>query len=527
MTVNCVSFLVFLAFLTVIYYIIRPKYQWICLLVASCAFYALAGTTVFAYVLITCVSTYAAVRWMESLDLELAKHFAMCGEGLSLQDKKAQKARTKFQKKKILTGVLVLNIGILILTKYCDFLIGNLNSVLGIFGILGVNRLGLAAPLGISYYTLQSMGYVLDVYKGKCRPEQNFFKSSLFIIFFPQMTQGPIGRFSDLAPQLFAPHSFSYANLSMGCQRMLWGFFKKSVIADRLKPVADEIFGNYSQYGGMTLFLGCVYLSVQIYADFSGYMDIVSGASEILGIRLAENFRRPFFSCSLAEYWRRWHITLSSWFRDYLFYPLSISKWAVKFGKLGKRHFGVRIGKLFPSVFALFIVWFSTGLWHDSSWRYILWGVANGAVIIGAMWMEPWFNRAKNLLHIRDSNPFWKLFCILRTFLLVCFLKVFPGPPDTYGTLVVIRKLFTDFRLSLSYDAFFPGLKQEHLKFISFGLVIFFLVSLIQEHTPIRESLARRPLAVRWFCYFLLLGSILIMGAFEISMVGGFAYAQY
>ncbi len=197
-----------------------------------------------------------------------------------------------------------------------------------------------------------------------------------------------------------------------------------------------------------------MYLSVQIYADFSGYMDIVSGASEILGIRLAENFRRPFFFLlpggileTVAYYFKLLVSGLP------LLSP-SISKWAVKFGKLGKRHFGVRIGKLFPSVFALFIVWFSTGLWHDSSWRYILWGVANGAVIIGAMWMEPWFNRAKNLLHIRDSNPFWKLFCILRTFLLVCFLKVFQAPgylrypggdPET----------FTDFRLSLSYDAFF------------------------------------------------------------------------
>jgi alginate O-acetyltransferase complex protein AlgI len=526
MTINSLSFLVFFGVLTILYYLLRPKYQWILLLTASLAFYALAGTRNFFWLLATCVTTYGAVCLMERLETSLSRRLTSDLSKAPLETKKAEKARVKKQKRRILALLLVINIGILALLKYCDFFIVNLNHVLGFFGVPKVNTLGLLAPLGISYYTLQSMGYALDVYKGKCKPEHNFFKTMLFISFFPQMTQGPIGRFPDLAPQLFSGCRFSYENLSFGLQRSLWGFFKKCVIADRMKPMVDAIFASDTA-SGMTLFLGCIYLTVQMYADFSGYVDIVSGFSEVLGIHLAENFKRPFFSQSLAEYWRRWHISLSSWFRDYLFYPLSISKPAVRFGKFGKKHFGIRIGKIFPAVYALFIVWFSTGLWHDSSWRYILWGVSNGIIIIGAMWLEPLFTKGKALCHIQEDQRWWKIFRIFRTFLLVSLLKVFPGPSSTKGTLDVIRRIFTDFRPSLSYEAWFPKLAPEHIGFVLFGLVLFWIVSMIQEKHPVRPWLAQKPFALRWALYFLLLGSILTMGAFSISMVGGFAYAQF
>ena len=525
MTVNSLSFLVFFGVAALIYYLL-PKYQWFLLLLTSLIFYALAGTRNFVWLILTCVSTYVGTRVMEQMDETLANRFSTDLKDAALAEKKAEKAKTKQSKKKILALLLVFNIGILVLLKYCDFFIVNANRILGLLGIPEMNQLGLVAPLGISYYTLQSMGYVLDVYKGKCKPERNILKTSLFICFFPQMTQGPIGRFPDLAPQLFSRHRFSYDSLSLGLTRVLWGFFKKCVIADRMKPMVDAIFSS-QKVSGMTLFLGCIYMTVQMYADFSGYVDIVAGFSEVLGIHLTENFKRPFFSTSLAEYWRRWHISLSSWFRDYVFYPLSISKPAVNFGKWGKKHFGVRIGKIFPSMYALFIVWFSTGLWHDSSWRYILWGVANGIIIIGAMWLEPAFDRCKAFFHIKQESKGWHRFRVVRTFLLVSLLKVFPGPSSTSGTLSAIKKIFTDFRPSLSYDAWFPKLEPQHLIFVIFGLAIFWCVSVIQEKHPVRPWLFSKPFLVRWACYLTLLGSILIMGAFSISMAGGFAYAQF
>ncbi|MDO5426153.1 MAG: MBOAT family O-acyltransferase [Eubacteriales bacterium] len=523
MTVNSLSFLAFLAVTVLVYYLIPKKTQWVCLLIASLYFCWTLGNGLLGYLSLTCLSTYAAVRLMGRLDEKLEKQLA----GLAPAQKKQQKNVVRKQKKRILAGALVLNFGILVLVKYDDFLVGNLNRFLGIWGRGNLTSPGFLVPLGISYYTLQSMGYALDVYKGKVKPEKSFWKTALFLCFFPQMTQGPIGRFPDLAPQLFAGRSFSYDNLAMGCRRILWGIFKKAVIADRMKPVVDTIFGHPNRYSGMTIFLGCIYMSIQVYADFSAYMDIVAGAAQLFGIRIAENFRRPFFSMSLAEYWRRWHMTLSGWFRDYLFYPLSISKPAVRFGKIGKKYFGIRIGRLFPAIYAMVIVWFSTGLWHDASWRYVLWGAANGAVMIASMCLEPCFRKLKQALHIPEESRGWKLFSMLRTFLLVSLLKVFPGAGSTKEALKLLKKIFTDFGAELSYEAFFPKMEAMHLAFIGVGLAAFLMVSIFQEKAPARANLARKPMAVRWCCYFLLITCILCMGAFEIEMVGGFAYAQY
>lgn len=527
MTVNSLAFLVFFTLVAVLYYLLRPrKYQWFLLLVASIAFYALAGTRNFLWLLATCITTYGAARWMEALDRRLTDSLATTLKTASHEEKKAAKARNKTNKRYVAALFIVINIGILATLKYCDFFILNVNRVLSLFGLPERNLLGLIAPLGISYYTLQSVGYLLDVYKGKCKSEHNILKTSLFICYFPQMTQGPIGRFPDLAPQLFAERAFSYQNLSLGLQRVLWGFFKKCVVADRLKPMVDTIFRSNS-LSGMTVFLGCIYMTLQIYADFSGYMDIVAGFSEVLGIHLMENFKRPFLSKSLGEYWRRWHLSLSFWFRDYMFYPLSISKPAVKFGKWGKKHFGIRIGKIFPAMFALFIVWFSTGLWHDSSWRYILWGVANGVIIIGAMFLEPVFEKGKAFFHIKEESLVWQCFCVIRTFLLVSLLKVFPAAATTNGTFRLIRRIFTDFRPSLAYSDWFPKLDLQYLIFLLFGLAVIWIVDLIQEKHPVRPWLAEKPLVLRWVCYLGVLACVLIMGAFSISMVGGFAYAQY
>lgn len=525
MTVNSLPFLVFFTLTAVIYYLF-PRLQWVVLLLASLVFYSLAGARTFLWLILTILTTYGAVRWMEAMDDQLKKRQAGELKEASHEIKKAEKARTKKKKRHVAALFIIVNIGILALLKYGNFLIDNANYVLGLFGISPVNRLGLAAPLGISYYTLQSIGYVLDVYKGKCKPEHNILKTALFVCFFPQMTQGPIGRFPDLAPQLFAVHKFSYENLSFGLQRVLWGFFKKCVIADRMKPSVDAIFRS-ADCSGMTLFLGCVYMAIQIYADFSGYMDIVAGFSEVLGIHLMENFKRPFLSRSLGEYWRRWHLSLSFWFRDYLFYPLSISKPAVRFGKWGKKCFGIRIGKIFPAMFALFIVWFSTGLWHDSSWKYILWGVANGVILMSSLFLEPYFQKWKAFFHIREESGAWRLFCLVRTFFLVAALKVFPGSPTTQGVFDTIRRIFTDFRPSLSFEAWFPKLVPQDLIFLAIGLTAMLAVDLVQEKQPVRALIARQHTALRWLLYLGALAGILIMGTFSISMTGGFTYAQF
>ncbi|MDO5134873.1 MAG: MBOAT family O-acyltransferase [Eubacteriales bacterium] len=526
MSVNQLAFLILVFGSLFLYYLAPKKYQWAVLLAISLLFYRLMGVRCFLYVLLTSLSLTLGTRKMQSLsdglDAQLEKE-----KGLTRKEKKEKKELVKSRKRRWLVGILVVNLGLLIVLKYGNFLIANINGLLGMVGIDPLNRLGIAAPLGISYYTLQSIGYGLEVYKGKVQAEKNPLKVLLFVTYYPQMTQGPIGRYPDLAPQLFSGHRFEYQNLAKGCELILWGLFKKAVIADNMRPLVKNIFGNYDQYGGMTLLLGCVYMAVQMYADFSGYSDLVIGISRLYGIQMMENFRRPFFSLSLGEYWRRWHISLSSWFRDYVFYPASISKGALRFGRFGQRHFSPRIKKVFPVVYAMSIVWFCTGLWHDASWRYILWGVANGVILIAGVLLEPQFTWIKKKLHINEEAWWWKGFCILRTFLIVALLKVFPGAGTTGQSLDIARRILLDFNFSLSRSALLPQMRLYTVIYVCAGLLILFFVSLIQERKGSMSLwLAERPAALKWAFYLLLLFMLMYMGKYD-SLAGGFEYAQF
>lgn len=522
MTVNSLFFLLFLAVLFVVYYVICPlRFRWIVLLAASVWFYALACAASPLYLFATSVSIWIAGLIMDKQD-------RICMQQIAEKKEKPAVLKKEFKKKKktVVTIAVIFNVGILLVLKYGGFFMGLGNSLLGFAGVtLPVPKFMI--PLGISYYTLIAIGYLIDIYKGKIKAQRNYARLLLFLAYFPQMTQGPMNRYKPMSEQLYTGHRFEYHNLSFGCQRILWGLFKKFVISDRMQPVMQSIFDNYSSLSGVTCFLGCVYMTVWMYCDFSGYMDIVAGASEIFGIKIEENFKRPFFSQSLAEYWRRWHLTLSSWFRDYMFYPLAVSAPATKFGKFGRKWFGTRVGKLFPSLFALTFVWSCTGFWHDASWRYILWGVANGVFIMGAMVLEPWFEKGKQALHIKSDSWCWKLFGILRTFALVCVLKVFPGPADTMGTFLFIKQMFTAVRLPAGMEELLPGMEPWEAIFLGGALLLVFIVDLIQEKRPVRELLAKQWAPVRWFFYLAILTALLCMGQFQNSMAGGFAYAQF
>lgn len=528
MTINSMAFLVFFLVIVVVYYLpFLKKYQWAVLLAASYLFYFFTGTDNFIYILLTTVTTHFFAWFIHKRRMEQEELLKKQKGIWSKEQANAYKARMKSQKNRIVFFHIAVNIGVLIFVKYSNFFIFNINRILNVKSSMELKTLNILVPLGISYYTLQSIGYVLDVSKGKIKAEQNILKTALFISFFPQITQGPIGRFDKMAPQLFGTHSFQWQKFAFGCQRILWGFFKKTVIADRMNPMVDEIFFNFEQYGGFTLFLGCIYFSIQAYADFSAYMDIAAGYSYILGIELEENFKRPFFSQSLAEYWRRWHITLSSWFRDYLFYPLSLSAPAVKLSRLGRKYLPANIAKLVPSIYAMFIVWFATGFWHDASWRYILWGIANGVIMITSMCMAGTFKTWKEKLHIREENKLWQFFRRLRTFVLISLLKVFPAAASTKNSLKIIQKIVMDFHINFAYQTWFPGLIKNYLAYILFGLVLFLIVSIKQEKQPVREYIAGKPFVIRWCLYLLILCAILSFGEFQTELSGGFEYAQY
>lgn len=519
------KFILFCILLLLCYYLLPKKFQWVVLLIFSLGFYAFAGIRNSIYIVITSLSAWIGALWLEKIG-QKAKEYIKGNKELTIEEKKNIKCKSKHKKKLILIGILLLNFGILCVFKYSNFAIEQLNSLINIWDKeKQLCSLSLIIPLGISFYTFQTMGYLIDVYWGKNEACKNPLKVLLFTSFFPQITQGPISNYNQLSSQLFASHDFDYHNWLYGSQRMIWGFFKKVAIADLLASYVASVFANYNQYAGITVLIGIFLYSIQIYADFSGYMDIVCGLCQTMGIKLTENFERPYFSKSIAEYWRRWHISLGTWFKSYIYYPIAVSKWNTNLGKKVSSKFGKQVGKNLPATIALIAVWLTTGLWHGANWGYIAWGGLNGLFIIFSMWMEPIYDFIK--IKLRLDKPAWKYFQIIRTFVLVTFIKVLPEVGGLRAGLGLWKRIFTDYTIPSSLKSLLPFASKFTLVIIAFGTVLMLIISLIQRKVPVRDLLNRIPNVFRIFLLALLI-SITILAVFTTNNTGGgFMYAQF
>lgn len=441
-----------------------------------------------AFILFTTVSTYAIARWLDRISLKSKETLRANKKDWDRDTKKQFKNQTKRNKRLVMALCLVLNFGILAFLKYYNFFAGSLNDLFGAFGMsLSVPTLKLFLPLGISFYTFQSMGYIVDVYREKFPAEKNIAKFALFVSFFPQIIQGPISFYDQLAHQLYEPHKMDFTRFKYGCELILWGFFKKLVIADRAVIAINTVVADYNSYNGTTLTFTVLLYALQLYTDFSGGIDISRGIAQILGIDMAENFRRPYFSKSINEYWRRWHITLGAWMKEYIFYPLSLSSAfltaskKMKATKFGATKAGAHIAKVLPTAFASLIVFLIVGVWHGASWKYVAFGLWNGGVIMLSILMKPLFDGALKKLHINPNNFFWRLFQMLRTFVIVCIGYVFDIAPSFRQAFSTI---FMPFLQGLVID--FSEIKQLGLVttdwlIIILGLVVLFGVGLFQE----------------------------------------------
>ncbi len=529
MNILTVSFLLFLLGLLVLYFLVPKRFQWWVLLAFSLGFYALGGLLNLPWILLTALSTWAAARFMQRSARE-EKDFLAARKGeLSKEERSARKARGKRTRRRAMVLCLVLNVGILCAFKYVHFLLAQANAVAGLFGGEIRDSIHWIVPLGISFYTFQTVGYLCDVYWGKAEAEQNPLRLLLFTSFFPQITQGPISAWNQLSGELFAPHSLDADGFLLGAQRMLWGFFKKMVVANLLAGYVQDVFANYSVYTGLSVFLGALCYSAQIYADFSGYMDIMCGLCQILGIRLTENFERPYFSKSIAEYWRRWHISLGVWFKNYVYYPIAMAKWNQRLGKTAKRRLGKAFGSYLPATVALVVTWLATGLWHGASWGYIAWGGVNGLFIIFSMWMEGPYDRWKKRLKIREEAWLWRAFQVGRTFLLVTFIKVLPEVGSLKDGLGLWKQIFTNHSLPHSLGELLPfvGTYRE-LGAVLLGIGLMLLVSLLQRKGSVRGLMRRRlPFLVRIGIFVLLFFLILYFGVPASGNLGGFMYAEF
>ena len=336
---------IFFVLATMLVYFLFPikKYKWTVLLAASMFFYAVAGYKFACFILLTTLSTYLIALWLERISKNSKALLKEKKKEWDRDQKKAYKNRIKVQKRLVMTLALVINFGVLAFLKYYNFFAGSLNDVLGSFGIgFSAPTLTLFLPLGISFYTFQSMGYIVDVYREKTEAQRNPFKLLLFVSFFPQIVQGPISIYDQLAHQLFEPHDFDFTRMKHGMELILWGFFKKLIIADRAVIAIKAVQDAYGNYNGTTLTFIVLLYALQLYADFSGGIDISRGVAQIFGIDMIDNFKRPYFSKSINEYWRRWHISLGAWLKNYLFYPVAMSN---VFLNASKKMKGSRFGQ--------------------------------------------------------------------------------------------------------------------------------------------------------------------------------------
>ncbi|WP_255345391.1 MBOAT family O-acyltransferase [Butyrivibrio sp. XBB1001] len=364
-----------------------------------------------------------------------------------------------------------MNLGILVVFKYTNFLVYIMDGVFGRAGItIKIPAFDIVLPVGISFYTFQALGYSIDVYRGKIEPEKSLINYALFVSFFPQLVAGPIERSGNLIKQLSRPHKFDYDNFRDGLLMMLWGYFLKIVIADRAAIFVDTIYGYSTAYTGYYLIVATILFAVQIYCDFAGYSTIAIGSAKMIGINLMENFDAPYFSTSVSEFWRKWHISLTSWFRDYLYIPLG----------------GNRKGTL-RKYFNIVFVFLMSGLWHGAAFSFIIWGGLNGIYQVIGDIIKPIRNRVVDALAIKEDSAIFNFFKGLVTFLLVDFAWVFFRASSAREALYIVKSIVTANNPNVLVDKSlcYCGLDESNLLFLIFAIFILAIVDWC-KHKDIR-----------------------------------------
>lgn len=480
MNFTSLTFLIIVVSTIALYYVFPKDRRWYVLLAASVCFYLYAaGAGALIVTLLTAVFVWGAALRME------------------------RESDDRRKKRLYLSVAVVIVTGLLVLFKLKRYFAPDFKLLI--------------VPLGVSYYTLSLIGYLFDVFYKKERAERSLPKLCLYTLFFPKIIQGPISKFRELGPRLIEGHPFDYERFCFGLQRVLWGYFKKLIIADRMAEFVELVFGNIGAYndGSAVLLFATFIATVRHYCDFSGYMDIVVGISQTMGIELDENFRQPFFSRSAAEFWRRWHITLGTWFKDYVYMQLVIHPRVIQLsGKLRKR-FGKRAGKSVLTIVPLAVVWLLTGLWHGTGIDYIIWGVYWGTIIILTNVFAPEINRINEKLHIPTESLPWRIFQTIRTF------AIFVGGL-LISTFVGWRNLGAYFskllskpyvgRLLQGTSLYIQSVRKGGILLVCIATVLLLVIEFFQQRGSIRAWIARQKAPVRWCVYAAFIAFVLLFG---------------
>ena len=470
------SFFVFLFIVIAIHYLVPQRFRWVVLLGASYYFY---GTFKFQYVFLLAFSTIVA-------------YFAAL-----LMEKKPNAS----SKKKIFLIGCICNLGILFVFKYYNFFSSSVASIFGNGNFSSRSHLlHLVVPVGISFYIFQVVSYMIDVYRGNRIAERHLGLFALYVSFFPKLLAGPIERAKQLLPQLHEYHQWDWERSTNGFKLMVWGLFKKVVVADRIAVFVDIVFNNPSSYDGPSFVLAAVLYSFQIYCDFSGYTDIAIGISQVFGFKLTDNFNRPYVARSVAEFWRRWHISLSTWLRDYLYIPLG-----------GNR---VNPARLYINLMVVFLI---CGLWHGSNWTFVIWGFIHGLFLVIGIASQ---NVRSKIIHVfgLDTVPaIHRGFQVCITFALVSLAWIFFRADSLRDAAYIITHLHAGWIDLLTGDRFesmiFFGRPKNELIIALASLIFVWIIHFIEDHDAMRRMLSERPFYVRWPVYYLMLFAVFLLSA--------------
>lgn len=501
MTITSFSFLVFLFAGMVLYYVIPKSWQWLELLIMSVTFYCLVATPyTIIFLIISTVTAYFTAIVIKKVQIKQTKLKYIIGI--------------------LLTASIIINVGLWLALKGSDLYVSvsyRLSQMIPFFNTL--NPVPFIAALGMGYYTLQVIGYILDCYWGTIEPQKNILRLFLFVSFFPQLLTGPISRYEQLQ-SLYEKHSFSYINLTHGAQRILWGFFKKLVIAERVAIIVNGVWGNVEGNYGVFCWIALLLYPIQMYADFSGCMDIALGAAECFGIKLPENFVNPFFSKTVQEFWQRWHITLGTWAKDYVLFPLLKTKAFIELGKKSKKKFGKTIGKFIPTAIGMFVLWMVMGIWHGS-FKYVI-GVSlwYWLILILGQIFAPLLQKAVKVSGIDTECFSWHLFQSIRTYLIYAVGAIFfradgLGDAITFIKGLAVGIIYPNPWVLFNGNIMSLGVTSIDLNIIVLSVLLLIIVAILREkHSYARTWMDKQILVFRWFIWLAILLLIVVYGKY-------------
>lgn len=504
------GFPVFVGVLLAVYYLLPQKKRWWALLIGSWSFYALVGVQCIPFLALTTLTVYAGAlclgRMREGEQGYLSTH-----KELSKEEKKAFKARGKKQRRWVFLAVLLLNLGVLAECKY-----------LGLYASFSG---GILLPVGLSFYMFQALGYLIDVHRGKYPPEKHFFRFALFVSFFPQLIQGPISRYDSLSKTLYNGGCATGEELEKGLLRAVWGYFKKLVIADRLTVAVSACFSLTPAAGSVTA-LGMVLYAFRLLCDFTGGMDITLGVAAMFGVKPMENFNAPYLSKGLAEYWNRWHISMGSWFRDYIFYPLSISKPMLKVNTYLRRKYREGFFTRLPLYVGILVTWLATGIWHGAGWNFALWGLSNGVLLILSQELEPAFAAFRTRFPRLEKSRGFGIFRIVRTFMLLCCLRLWDVFSTPMGTVQAFVSLFINPDFG-ALTTLCPSLSLSLFDLVVLGLSLVPVV-VLDVRQDRGKALYPASSGMRWVLAGVLLVLVLTLGVYGMGYnASDFIYGQF